>query len=60
MLPIGVKEQVPEKDANGADGCEHQPKAQARGKLATNDPDPIVKIAATKARDITDLEYNKQ
>jgi hypothetical protein len=28
-------------------------------KLA-DDPDPVVKIAATKARDITDQEYNRQ
>jgi hypothetical protein len=29
-------------------------------KLADTDPDPIVKIAATRARDITDEEYFKQ
>jgi hypothetical protein len=29
-------------------------------RLADNDSDPLVKLAATKARDITDEEYNKQ
>jgi hypothetical protein len=29
-------------------------------KIAENDPDPVVKIAAAKARDITDDEYNRQ
>ena len=29
-------------------------------RLADNDPDPVVKTAATKARDITDEQYNKQ
>lgn len=29
-------------------------------RLADSDPDPIVQLAATKARDVTDAEYNKQ
>jgi hypothetical protein len=29
-------------------------------RLADNDSDPLVKLAATKARDITDVEYNTQ